>query len=477
MQIPSNNQTWSSGLISQIPLGRGQRVEVSSNQAIELIVCKLRNPSGTFDPSNLNPQALLKPGGESYQMPFIGVKGYCGLTIKMSPQTGEFKLKLQTTQAVEGTVTARITYNVMEPLTILQRNDVLEDLKMEAQRAAQYSIGMLTHAQITQQQVENSLGQLNVAFLGLRIQRVIIPYPVEWPSELMKDLREVVGIQSAGRRQRATDDEDIANQRYRNDLIMQELYRLSIGHPEVVMYVLANYEKHNRNVMEAVQAAHKEQRGITNEERLLATRQLQDLIDKDLIDRTQLEPLIDKTLRDVTYGQHQAPGASLPIVPQAQGYLPQQQYNPQLGNTQTPQQLTHGNDATVLGNNHSVAMEGALSCQEASEGTLSIAGTSTWFSLCAGETKIGRRERTSHITITDGGVSREHSVIRRRAAQHFVIANTKSDIITLINGAALGNDEHLLQIGDKIQIGPVIFVFQINTNTHSTGSDENETRL
>lgn len=479
MQIPSNNQTWSSGLIAQVPLGRGQRVEVSSNQAIELVVCKLHNPSGMLDSSNLNPQVLLKPGGNSYQMPIVGVKNYCGLTIKMAPQTDEFKLKLQTTQAVEGIVTARITYNVMESLTVLQRNDVLEDLKMEAQRTAQHSIGMLTHAQITQQQVENSLGQLNVAFLGLRIQRVIIPYPVQWPPELMKDLREVVGIQSAGRRQRATDDENISNQRYRNDLIMQELHRLSIVHPEVVMYVLANYEKHNSNVMQAVQAAHQEQRGITDEQRLIATRQLQDLIDKDLIDRTQLEPLIEKTLRDVTYGQHQAPGASLPIVPQAQGYLspPQQQYNPQLDNNQAPQQLTQGDDATILGSNHPIAVEGALICQKGSEGTLTVSGTNIWFSLCAGETKLGRRERSNHIAITDGGVSREHSVIRRRAAQHFVIANTKSDIVTHIDGKPLGNDEQILQNGNQIQIGPVIFIFQLNTDSQTTGSDEDETRF
>jgi hypothetical protein len=480
MNIPQNNETWSHGLIRTFSLGRGQHVEVDPNQAMELIVCKLRDADAPLDATNLNPQAVLKPGSNYYRMPLIGVKDYCAIAINMAPQTSEFKLVLRTNQAVEGHVIVRITYHVIDSLTVLQRKDVLAELRMEAQRIAQHSVGGYTHEQVTHRQVEADLERLNVQFLGLRIQRVIMPYPIEWPKELMQNLREVINIQSSGRREQEQDKVTIANQRHRNDLIMGELYRLGIVHPEVVMYVLANYEKHNSNVMQAVQAAHIEQRNMTKEQRQQAVEELKLMIANDLVDRTQLVPYIEENLRNVTYGHHLPPQSSLPQImpPQGNQYVPYQQQLPH----QPPQPtLPQGESHTLLGSSRPLATTGEVGCQKPSEGYLTIRGSTSWFQLCSDETLIGRRERSNHIVISDASVSRDHCRITRRMAGHFVIANTKSDIVTLVNGQSINNNEQQLQNGNIIQIGPIEFTFSIDANQPTTSytarSDEDETRL
>ena len=80
------------------------------------------------------------------------------------------------------------------------------------------------------------------------------------------------------------------------------------------------------------------------------------------------------------------------------------------------------------------------------------------YDLVSDETLIGRNP-TTHITLLDEGISREHAVVLldEDDASH-VIEDLQSTNGTKVNGKGIRS--HVLQPGDEIQIGHTLFRFE-----------------
>jgi pSer/pThr/pTyr-binding forkhead associated (FHA) protein len=75
------------------------------------------------------------------------------------------------------------------------------------------------------------------------------------------------------------------------------------------------------------------------------------------------------------------------------------------------------------------------------------------------ETLIGRNP-TTHITLLDENISREHAIVLLDLDEHeYTVEDLQSTNGTKVNGK--GVRSHVLQHGDEIQIGHTVFRFEI----------------
>ncbi len=88
--------------------------------------------------------------------------------------------------------------------------------------------------------------------------------------------------------------------------------------------------------------------------------------------------------------------------------------------------------------------------------------------LNLGDFIIGRRNK-SDLFIDNSKISRDHCRITEVGQNYFKIYDTESKLGTHVNGKKLDNTGRLLQAGDEIKIGPVVYVFEPNLKGTSGG--------
>lgn len=484
VQIPSNKLSWSEGLLTLLPLSRGQLIDVPTTQTIKVVVCKIRDPEGAITANNIIPQALLEAGSSPFRVPLLGAKQYQAIAIDIASRSIEFKLNLLTSQKIEGKVLVRITYRVLDPSLVVTRDDVLSELKLETQRVLHNYSEALTHMGIYARDIENEVSRMDVRHLGLYIERVIVPNTVEWDKDLIEEIRGVVKTESASNRNRNEMRVAIEEERIRNDYILSELIRFNITDPEAVLFVLANYDKY-KSVMKAVLAFREQARESTREERKEAIELLTKMVNGGVMDGTQLSSLIDFEIERST--RREMKGNNVPVI----GSQPQ---HPQIGSGQQHAQLpppTRSNQSTYpqYDTQHEVqsaeqrpyVYAGNSMCAPSNAYLVVISPNNIKLQLCAGRTRLGRKTSDNDIIISDEAVSRYHAVIVERGGV-FAIHNAKENIVTQVNGVLVPNDDEVrLNDGDEIRIGQAVMQIRIPKTSPQTnkrgGFDDDETRF
>lgn len=484
VKVPTNKLSWQNGLLSLLPLTRGQIIDVPTTQSIKIVVCKLRDPDGEMTANNLVPQALLEAGGAPFRIPIFGVKQYQAIAIDIASRSIEFKLNLLTKQKIDGSVLVRFTYRVLDPSLVVTRDDVLAELRIESQRIVHNYVENLTHTGVYSRDIEMELARLDARHLGLYVERIIAPNPINWPENLIEDMRNVVKIESESSRKRDHTRVKIEEEKIKNDHILSELLRFNITDPETVLYVLAHYDKHD-NVMQAVLEWRKQASQSTREERLEAIKLLNGMVEGGVIDGTQLEDLIKVTVGNAT--SKERPREDVPQVGRVRRhdrelgagnensrYLPPDRENQRTSSRRD----TEGYSGVEQQRPYVYA--GESNCQPANAYLVVLSQGGMRLQLCAGETRLGRRGSTNDIIISGDNVSRDHAVITQRG-NFFSIYNLKEGIVTQVNGVLLPDgDEARLNDGDEVRIGEAVMQIRIQSapQPHRGGKiDDTETRF
>jgi hypothetical protein len=450
VKTPSN-RTWNSGLLRRIPLGRGQVVEASPSQAVFLVVFKMRHAASGIQPANLVPEALLRPGSAPFRVPLVGFKSYVCIAVETAPRPENMTLKFQTRDTIQGTIGMVVTYNMQDPVIALQREDLLRDFEIECQSAVQRAASQLDHREISVPVLENTLLNNGYTFLGVRVERVQTPNPIQWRGDIL-----------ALRRENVMHEINSNERRIRRERQIRNLYDMGITNPEIVLRTLAKDDPEMQSVLEAAEAIRERDKAALTEDK----QWLVQFIESDMVDRTQLEDFIDglvgRVVDDGDDRGHTMPltggsmgsgtqGPMLGMPPQA---LPPAQLgaSTQAGQPQPPPQLgpsTQAGQPQPPPPPDELIARGDLHGNPIGAFFVDVKNPRMRLPLYQGETRIGRQRSENHIVVADKSVSRVHAVVYERAGQ-FYIRNYQAGRMTAVNGAPIGDTELPLPNGSEV---------------------------
>ncbi len=486
-----NNRTWNDGLLRIVSLSRGQHLDATQNPSMQFLIFHQVNAKiGAKDPSNLSFKQAVRPN-QPFRMPLWNTGHIVCIGVDLTQKHADFELILYTRQRIKGELKVSIGYRVQSPLEITQHSDVLTDLWLYCQDAAQRVVGVKSHNDIPIDHVREALLHMNTEKLGLNVVDVVLPYPIFWdPSVAHVDT--TIAIEHARAHQsRNVILTQMETDRQRREIIENELARYGIYDIETIADVIAALDKNDLDLARAIHKV-KEMRRIRRYEQDEKDRKMiKDLADRDKLDSFNWQDLGQGAIDRLNSGRQEEQQLTGGRMTPTQSYpnyhrgVPQNE-PPQLPTSQNQKktgqlpllpnpEYTDSTGPTAQGNPHKLIDNGEAPGQAAHAALFDLTHHSGRFLLRYPVTYLGRRPNDNHIVIADDRVSRQHAIIEFQSDMFYIRNHEKmhSNLDTLVNGIKVGSQRIALHDGSEIIIGEARLQFRLQrSGDYSDGNSE-----